>query len=115
MQGSRSRCLPDCLIVISSYYVLFEVMGGTTRALIIESSVMTAFLIVAVAGFKRNLWLVAAALVGHGVFDFFHAGIVTNARVPEWWPAFCLAYDVCAGSYLAWLLRHSKATRPVAG
>lgn len=51
------------LIVIGSYYVLFEVMGGTTRALIIESSVMTAFLIVAVAGFKRNLWLVAAALV----------------------------------------------------
>ena len=42
------------LIVIGSYYVLFEVMGGTTRALIIESSVMTAFLIVAVAGFKRN-------------------------------------------------------------
>ena len=115
LQGSRSRCLPDCLIVISSYYVLFEVMGGTTRALIIESSVMTAFLIGAVAGFKRNLWLVAAALVGHGVFDFFHAGVVTNAGVPEYWPAFCMSYDVGAGVCLAWLLMHAKITaRPAA-
>ena len=99
---------PTVLIVVASYYVLFAVMGGTTRALIIESSVMIAFLLVAVAGFKRNLWMVAAALVGHGVFDFFHAGIVTNAGVPAWWPAFCMAYDVCAGGYLAWLLMHSK-------
>lgn len=87
--------------------------GGTTHALIIESSVMTAFLVVAVAGFRRNLWMVVAALVGHGVFDFFHGGIVTNGGVPEWWPAFCLAYDVCAGGYLAWLLMHSKATPPI--
>ena len=101
---------PTVMIVIASYYVLFAVMGGTTRALIIETGVMTAFLLVAVAGFKLNLWMVVAALVGHGVFDFFHAGIVTNAGVPEWWPAFCLAYDVCAGAGLAWLLVRSKLT-----
>ena len=77
---------PTVLIVVAHYYDLFAVMGGTTHALIVESSVMTVFLIVAVVGFKRNLWIVAAALVGHGVFDFFHTGIVTNAGVPEWWP-----------------------------
>jgi hypothetical protein len=26
----------------------------------------------AVAGFKKSLWLIVAALAGHGVFDFFH-------------------------------------------
>jgi len=101
---------PTVLIVIASYYVLFAVMGGTVHALIIESCVMTVFLLVAVVGFKFNLWIVAAALAGHGVFDFFHGRIVTNAGVPEWWPAFCLAYDVCAGGCLAWLLRRSRAT-----
>jgi hypothetical protein len=101
---------PTVLIVIASYYVLFAVMGGTVQALIIESSVMTAFLLVAVVGFKFNLWILVAALVGHGIFDFFHSRIVSNAGVPEWWPAFCLAYDVCAGGCLAWLIRRSEAT-----
>lgn len=101
---------PTVLIVVASYYVLFAVMGGTTQALIIEASVMTGFLLVAVAGFKRNLWMVAAALVGHGVFDFFHAGIVTNDGMPEYWPAFCGAYDVGAGGCLALLLKRGKIT-----
>jgi hypothetical protein len=82
----------------------------TAQALVIELCVMTVFLLVAVIGFKFNLWIVAAALAGHGVFDFFHGRIVTNAGVPEWWPAFCGAYDVCAGGCLAWLLRRSKVT-----
>src|SRR3982074_2089347 len=108
VEFDRDRAFyPMVLIVIASYYVLFAVMGGTVQALIIESSVMTAFLLVAVVGFKFNLWIVVAALVGHGIFDFFHGRIVTNAGVPEWWPAFCLAYDVCAGGCLACLLRRS--------
>ena len=101
---------PTVLIVIASYYVLFAVMGGTTHALIIESIGMTAFLLAAVAGFKFNQWILVAALVGHGVFDFFHAGIITNAGVPAWWPSFCLAYDACAGGCLAWFLWRAKTT-----
>ena len=106
---------PTVLIVIASYYVLFAVMGGTVPILIIESGVMTAFLLLAVIGFKFTLWIVVAALAGHGVFDFFHGRIVTNPGVPEWWPAFCLAYDVCAGGCLAWLLTRSKTSRDRSG
>lgn len=106
---------PTVLIVVAAYYVLFAVMGGTTQSLIIESLGMAAFLLAAVAGFKFNQWIVVAGLVGHGVFDFFHAGIVTNAGVPEWWPSFCMAYDVFAGVCLALLLMHSKGTPPVTG
>lgn len=94
---------PTILIVIASYYVLFAVMGGSMRALIVESIVMSAFALAAVAGLKRNLWLVVAALAAHGIFDFFHAHIVDNPGVPDWWPAFCLAYDLAAAASLAWL------------
>jgi hypothetical protein len=94
---------PTVLIVIALYYVLFAVMGGTLRALVMESIVMSGFALVAVAGLKRNLWLVVAALAAHGVFDVFHAHIVHNPGVPQWWPAFCLTYDVGAASSLAWL------------
>ncbi len=96
---------PTVLIVVALYYVLFAVMGGSTRALVIESVVMAAFAAFAVAGLRRSLWLVAAALAGHGVMDFFHAHLVTNPGVPEWWPGFCLGYDVGAAACLAWLIK----------
>jgi len=47
-------------------------MGRSVQALTTESLVAGLFLAVAVVGFKKNLWLVVAALAGHGVFDFFH-------------------------------------------
>jgi hypothetical protein len=89
------------LVVVASYYILFAVMGGSMGALALELVAMSAFVVLAVAGFKRHAWILAAGLAGHGVFDFFHAGIVSNPGVPEWWPAFCGTYDVVAGVWLA--------------
>ena len=96
---------PTLVVVIASYYVLFAVMGGSGHALVVETLVMTGFLLVAVIGFKMRLWLVVAALAAHGVFDVFHGRVVANPGVPAWWPAFCLTYDVTAAAFLAWLLR----------
>jgi hypothetical protein len=42
------------------------------------------------------------------VFDALHGFVVTNPGVPEWWPAFCLSFDVAAAGILAWLLTRSK-------
>jgi hypothetical protein len=99
---------PTVVVVIALYYVLFAVMGGSTRALVLESVAMSAFVVLAVAGFKRNPWLVVAALVAHGVFDFFHPHVVNNPGVPGWWPAFCLSFDVGMAAFLAvfrqWLI-----------
>jgi hypothetical protein len=105
---------PTVAIVVASYYVLFATMSGSTGALVVESIVMAAFVVTAVIGFKLNLWLVVACLAGHGVLDVFHGLVVTNPGVPEWWPPFCLTYDVGAAGVLAWLLMRSKlAARPV--
>ena len=93
---------PAIVIIVAHYYVLFAVMGGSTRALIVESIVMTAFVAAAVMGFKFNVWVIVAALAAHGVFDFVHGYLVTNPGVPVWWPPFCLAYDVTAAAALAW-------------
>jgi hypothetical protein len=45
------------LIVIATYYILFEVMGGSLPVLAIESAVAGTFPALPVAGFKRNLHL----------------------------------------------------------
>lgn len=99
---------PSMMIVIASYYALFAVMGGSIQVLIIESMVIVAFLSAAIAGFKRSLWLVVAALAAHGAFDLDHGHLIENPGVPSWWPLFCLAYDVIAAAYLTWLLMRSQ-------
>ena len=101
---------PTVAIVVAHYYVLFAAMGASNHALVVDSIAALAFAVVAVIGFKRSLWLVVAALVGHGVFDAFHELLVLNPGVPPWWPAFCLTFDVGAGGFLAWLLVRSKAS-----
>ena len=95
---------PTVAIVVASYYALFAAVGGGTRALAVETLAGLAFLAVAVLGFRSSLWLVVGALAAHGVFDLVHSAVISNSGVPDWWPAFCLAYDVAAAGYLAWLI-----------
>ncbi len=63
----------------------------------------------AILGFKFDLRWVVAALVAHGVFDFFHPHLIANLGVPAWWPQFCLTYDLTAAGFLAWILRRQRA------
>jgi hypothetical protein len=96
---------PVVMIVIAALYVLFAVMGGSMHALALDSLIAAVFIASAVAGFKRSLWIVVVALAGHGMMDGVHARVIANPGVPSWWPAFCLAYDVAAAAYLAWLIK----------
>jgi hypothetical protein len=95
---------PTILIVIAWYYVLFAVIDGSGKVLLSEVAIAAVFTVTAVVGFKRNLWLVAAALAGHGVLDFFHHTLVQNAGVPRGWPGFCLAFDLAAAVFVGCVL-----------
>lgn len=104
----RDRSLyPVILLVISSYYGLFAIMGGYS-ALNWEAGIFAAFTLAATIGLRTNLWIVVVALVAHGVLDWYHGKLVENAGVPAWWPMFCLCFDVVAGAYLAWRLLSGK-------
>lgn len=96
------------LIVVAHYYMLFGVVGGSSQAVMAEIAFMTVFIVVAVVGFKTNLWIVAAGLAGHGVFDALHGYVVTNTGVPAWWPAFCGSFDVVAGVVVGWMLSRGR-------
>src|SRR3954469_17830062 len=107
---ARDRAFyPTVLIEIASYYVLFAAMIGSIQTVVLESAVMTLFVIAAVAGFKGSAWIVVAALAGHGVQDAVHGHIVANAGVPAWWPAWCLVCGVGAPGALAWILTRGRA------
>jgi len=107
--GRERSFYPTVLIVIGSYYVLFAAMAASRQTLVVESVVASIFLVFGVFGFKRNLWLVVVALIGHGIFDFVHHFFIDNPGVPHWWPGFCLAFDAILGVFLAVrLLRHPR-------
>ena len=109
----RERALyPIVLIMAASYYVLFAVMAASGRTLITEIGFASGFLLLAAIGYKRSLWLVAIALVGHGVFDIVHRLLIANPGVPHWWPGFCFVIDVIFGGLLGWSLwRRRLATQ----
>jgi hypothetical protein len=99
---------PVVMIVIALLYVLYAAIGNSSQALVVDGMIALAFIAAAVVGFKRSLWIVAAALATHGVMDLFHASLVQNPGVPAWWPAFCGAYDVMAAGYLGWLIKAGR-------
>lgn len=99
------------VIVVAHYYILFAVMGATTPVLLAESTAAIIFIVLAVIGFKTSQWITAAALAGHGVYDFFHHLIIQDPGVPAWWPAFCMSFDVLAGAFFAMLLRTRRLSQ----
>ena len=99
---------PTVTIVIASLYALFAVMGASAHALALESLAGGVFVAGAVIGFRSSLWVVVLSLAAHGIFDHAHGSVIANPGVPSWWPEFCLAYDVTAAGYLAWLLKSGR-------
>ena len=100
------------VIVVAQYYVLFATMSAARHALVVESIVMALFVLIAVLGFRRNAWLIVVGLAAHGLFDAVHGHFVANPGVPEWWPAFCLTFDVGLAALLS--LRFARLRRPTA-
>jgi hypothetical protein len=91
------------LTVVASLYPLFAVMAGAPN-LFPEVAFFAVFAGVAAVGFLINLWMVAIGLLLHGVLDFVRHTYLPAPGAPEWWPAFCGAYDVVAAVGLAMLL-----------
>lgn len=99
---------PVVLIVIAYNYFLFALTDGRVEILVAELVPFTFFLIVALLGFKKNLWLVVAGLAGHGIFDLVHIRLIEDRGVPMWWPIFCLSYDITAALYFTWRLKRTQ-------
>lgn len=103
---------PVVLIVIAFLYLLFAVMAGSTNSLLAEVVPALVFVALAVLGFRKSPWFAVVGLALHGVFDFFHHAVIANPGVPEWWPGWCLTYDVVAAAYLAALIVIRRTSQP---
>jgi hypothetical protein len=88
------------LALIASIYIGFAVGDGRGRVVAVESTVASAFVIVAAAGITGSPWLLVIGLAGHGLKDLWQhrSQFVANTR---WWPPFCLAVDWTVAVILA--------------
>jgi hypothetical protein len=108
---------PTVLIIITSYYVLFAILGGSSHALVWESVVAFAFSAIAIFGSLRSPLLVGAAIAAHGLFDLVHHVIIQNPGVPSWWPIFCSSIDVPLGLWVMslWHSRRNELLKTSSG
>ncbi len=99
------------LTVVGMLYVLFAVMAGG-RGLLPEIAFFAVFASLAAVGFRLSMWIVAAGLALHGLFDFLRYSMIVAPGAPSWWPAFRGSYDVVAALGLSALILARRQARP---
>jgi hypothetical protein len=98
------------LALIAAIYLGFALMDGRISIAILEGTVGTVFVVLALLGLWQAPVLLAIGLILHGCWDLAHRPHGITTRLPVWYPPFCAAYDfVFAGVFL--LLAHRLATR----
>ena len=58
------------------------VIGGSPHVLVVDSGIATAFVVLAIVGFRYSLWLIVAALATHGILDVVHGEVIANPGGP---------------------------------
>lgn len=102
---TRARSFfPTALVVISSFYLIFAFAEGTLSDFIINLLVAVVFTGLALLGHRLSLWFVVLGLLAHGLFDFAY-DVQGGSPAPDWWGAFCLAYDLVFAVGLTEVLR----------
>ena len=81
----------------ASYYVLFGLIGGSGRTLVVEILVANGFLLLGRARLQTNLWLIAAAMVMECSTSYITPlSIILDCRVgspASVWPLMCSLAD----------------------
>lgn len=90
---------------IGAIYFGFAIADGGLRALLIEFTVAGVFLFAgAIALWSDSTVFLAGAYVVHAGWDVVHHPRAVSMPVRNWYPPFCVAFDVvCAAFILLWL------------
>jgi len=88
------------LAVIAPVYIGFAVADGRSTVITVETTVATAFIVVAAAAVTGSPWLLVLGLAGHGFKDLWQHRhhFVAGTR---WWPPFCLVIDWVVAATIA--------------
>jgi len=89
------------LVIIASIYYGFAFLSTHKAARIIEISVASTFVIMAISGLWVSPWILIAGLFLHGLWDIAHHNkIFKLVEIPMWYVPFCATYDWTIAIYL---------------
>lgn len=90
---------------IGAIYFGFAVADGSVRSLAVEFPVSGVFLALgAVALWADSPVVLAAGYAAHGLWDFVHHPRAVTTPVRNWYPPFCVVFDVVTAVFiLLWL------------
>ena len=88
------------IALIATVYIGFAVADGRPTVIAVETTVASAFVVLAAAGVTGSAWLIVIGFVGHGLKDLWQhrSHFVANTR---WWPPFCMTVDFVAAAIIA--------------
>lgn len=95
------------LVAIASFYPVFALAQADRSDVIVHLLIFAAFLGMAWIGYRRGLMIIGVALIAHGGFDA--AMMVLAHPAPDWWPAFCAAFDLVLGAAVIAFARQGAA------
>ncbi|MBB4175820.1 hypothetical protein [Sulfitobacter noctilucicola] len=87
---------------------VFAIQSGDTLEIVAHTGLAAGFSALAIIGARTSSWLLATALLSHGIFDVVAESMIANPA-PRWWGPFCLGIDVVLALALATMLWHRKA------
>ena len=91
------------MVAIASFYVVFAIQSGDTFDIVVHTGLAIGFASLAIIGARTSGWILAAALLGHGIFDMSVGWVLANPA-PGWWGPFCLGIDAVLAVALGLIL-----------
>lgn len=93
------------LAMIGAIYMGFAFADGRPAIMILELSVATGFITLALLGLWVAPMFIAAGLVLHGIWDLLHSPRGVKTKLPAWYPPFCAAFDFLFAGIFLYLAR----------
>lgn len=84
---------------IATPYLAFALIDGSARSLVVEITVTVAFVTTAFLVFDASAWVVAIALIAHGLWDLVHLRIHITNHLGDY-PVWCGTLDITAAAAL---------------
>lgn len=93
----RGAPLAVALGVAAGIYVGFGLQDGRPGQVVVQLLGALPFIVVAVF-WPQAVGLLGMAWIAHGLWDGVHELGLVGTRVPSWYPAACLGWDVVLGA-----------------
>jgi hypothetical protein len=81
------------LVMIGAIYMGFAFADGRPSIVILELTVATVFIVLALLGLWVAPLFIGVGLILHGFWDLAHSPRGIKTKLPAWYPAFCAAFD----------------------